>query len=215
MSIGESGGIEFKVELEKMEEIHEVYNLFADEESKYIFKNRLMYNLFEEIEYIRNVIRTNKTAMAFLENMLNEKEPVAVWGAGIRAEKFLDFYPDIKIECFIDSYRYGQTLHDIKVIKIEEFVKTYPNTKIVILPRFSYEEIGRKLIELGIEESRILNFAKVMNKLYEDQYFDLLDKEIDRKGIFIDGGSLDGNDSLKYYRKIGGGGVSFGSQILK
>lgn len=63
-----------------MEEIHEVYNLFADEESKYIFKNRLMYNLFEEIEYIRNVIRTNKTAMAFLENMLNEKEPVAVWG---------------------------------------------------------------------------------------------------------------------------------------
>ncbi|RKI88651.1 FkbM family methyltransferase [Parablautia intestinalis] len=194
------------MELEKLEEIHKTYNLFVDEESRYIFKNRLMYNLLGELEYIRNVIRTNKTAMAFLESMLNEKEPVAVWGAGIRAEKFLDFYPEMKIECFIDSYRYGQTLRDIKIIKIEDFVKTCPNTRIVILPRFSYKEIVRKIIGLGIEESRILNFAKVMEQLYEEQYFDLLDKEIDRDGIFVDGGCLDGNDSLKFFRKFSGGG---------
>ena len=48
-----------------LEVIKTIYNKLEDEESKYIFKNRLMYSITNEIEYIKNVIRTNEIGKNF------------------------------------------------------------------------------------------------------------------------------------------------------
>ena len=162
-----------------------------------------MYNLLGEIKYLRKVILTNKIASIFLDKLLAEKT-VAVWGVGIRAEKFIEYYPEVKIECLIDSYKSGQLWHGIKVISFKEFIEEHSDAKIVILPRFSHKEIEKEIKESGIKESRILNFAKVMEQLYENQYFDLPELKVSGEGIFVDGGSFDGNDSIQFVKKWGG-----------
>lgn len=193
------------MELDYTDELKDICSLFADEISKYIFKNRVMYNLFDEVEYIRNIILTNSIASDFYK-MLCEKGPVAIWGTGIRTEKFLKFYPEVKITCFIDSYKSGQIFHGMEVITLEEFIKLFPDTSIVVLPRFSYTEIVEKIERMGIDRNRILNFALVMEQLYREQYFDLPAIKFDvGGGVFIDGGSFDGSDSIKFAKKTGRG----------
>ncbi len=191
------------MKLEYKDEIKDFMGLFADDISRYIFQNRLMYNLLGEIKYLRKVILTNKIASIFLDKLLAEKT-VAVWGVGIRAEKFIEYYPEVKIECLIDSYKSGQLWHGIKVISFKEFIEEHSDAKIVILPRFSHKEIEKEIKESGIKESRILNFAKVMEQLYENQYFDLPELKVSGEGIFVDGGSFDGNDSIQFVKKWGG-----------
>ena len=117
------------MKLEYKDEIKDFMGLFADDISRYIFQNRLMYNLLGEIKYLRKVILTNKIASIFLDKLLAEKT-VAVWGVGIRAEKFIEYYPEVKIECLIDSYKSGQLWHGIKVISFKEFIEEHSDAKI-------------------------------------------------------------------------------------
>lgn len=161
-----------------------------------------MYNLFGEIKYLRKIIETNKMAADFLKKLLAEKK-VAVWGAGMRAEKFAECYPEVGIECFIDSNKCGEMWHGIKVISLKEFKEAHFNTKIVILPRIVHSKIEKEIKESGIGESRILNFAAVMDQLYEDQYFDIPELRLGKVDVFVDGGSLDGSDSIKFYKMWG------------
>lgn len=200
-----------KIEQKGLDKIKKIYNLFADNKSKYIFKNRLMFNLFDENEYIRNIIKTNRVAADFLDKLLNENDPVAVWGVGIRAHKFRLFYPEVEVMCYIDSNKHGETYNGIEIISFEEYLNRGLNTKIVILPRFSHKEIEHEIKQAGIKEHNILNFAKIMDYLYEVQYFDL--PQIKEVKYFIDGGAYDGADTLKFAKNFRGGYHRFGNQI--
>lgn len=184
-------------------EIKEISDLFMDEISRYIFRNRVRYNLFGEIKYLRKIIKTNKVAADFLEKLLAEKK-VALWGAGIRAEKFTECYPDVGIECMVDSNKGGEIWHGLRIISFKEFINSYSDTKIVILPRIAHGEIEKEIKESGIEATRVLNFAAVMEQLYEEQYFDMPELTLDKAGIFVDGGSFDGSDSIKFHKRWGG-----------
>lgn len=195
-----------KIEQKGLDKIKKIYNLFADNKSKYIFKNRLMFNLFDENEYIRNIIKTNRVAADFLDKLLNENDPVVVWGVGIRAHKFRLFYPEVEVMCYIDSNKHGETYNGIEIISFEEYLNRGLNTKIVILPRFSYKEIEHEIKQAGIKEHNILNFAKIMDYLYEVQYFDL--PQIKEVKYFIDGGAYDGADTLKFAKNFRGGGIT-------
>ena len=75
-----------------LEVIKTIYNKLEDEESKYIFKNRLMYSITNEIEYIKNVIRTNEIGKIFSEIIFNNE--VYLFGAGIWGDEITKIWGD-------------------------------------------------------------------------------------------------------------------------
>lgn len=63
-------------------EIRTVYNLLADETSKEVFANRLLFNLTGDNKFLRGVISTIKGGEAICHSLLNSSNPRAIFGAG-------------------------------------------------------------------------------------------------------------------------------------
>ncbi len=186
----------------KVETIKKVYELLGDDISRDIYINRLMYSFTDDIRFIDKVIRSNPTAKGFLDE-LDMHQKYAIFGAGIRAEKIKYFYPNMQFVCCIDNYKSGKVKAGLPILSLEEYKRKFAgeNIGILVTPRFEWRKVENQLIESGIDFASIYNFARCMERLYDAQYFDLPSIKLSDGGIFIDGGSLNGDDSIKFATK--------------
>lgn len=74
----------------EMQKIKKVYSLLADEKSKTIFENGVMYRLTGDYKYIRRIIRMDEGGTGSqIFRMLNKTlEHKAIFGAGITGSSF-------------------------------------------------------------------------------------------------------------------------------
>lgn len=182
-----------------MEKIRKVYSLLADEKSKIIFENGVLYRLTGDYKFIRKIIRMNGgTGEKIYEKLHSATEPIAIFGSGVTGKSFLRRNSDIKFWGFIDNYSYGQECEGLPVISPNEFKKK--GGTVIIPETKQHLEMYNQLIEMGFDKEKIIDQMAEYLKLVHLQYFDLpqLKERKERKEIFVDGGAYDGTSSIEF-----------------
>jgi len=182
------------------DEIKEIYHLLEDDLSEYIFENRLMYSLTEDMKYLRNIVCTIEKGKEIYNRLKLEKRQIGIFGAGDVGGHLIRVYYHLKFKCFIDNKRAGTIYEGLPVFSLKEFKEKYPDGVVIISTKLYYKEIMQQLLEENFSEDRIVNIGMEYAKLNHLQYFDLPQLEEKRisKEVFIDGGSYDGSTSVDF-----------------
>ncbi|MCI8466447.1 MAG: FkbM family methyltransferase [Lachnospiraceae bacterium] len=184
----------------QIDQIKEIYHLLGDDISKYIFENRLLYSLTEDVKFIRNIACTTKPGKRLYTYLKSDSRKKVLFGAGEVGGWLLRFYDDIRFECFADNHQFGSPYKGLPVINIQELKERYPKALIIISTRKYHQEIVEQLLKEGFKTENIINLGAELEKLMHQQYFDLPQLErrkMDRE-IFIDGGCYDGSTSKRF-----------------
>ncbi|MDD5999630.1 MAG: FkbM family methyltransferase [Lachnospiraceae bacterium] len=188
--------------------IKQLYDILEDNESKWIFENRLLFSLSSNWEYIRRMLLRFKrqdilTVIDILEKVDSFQNKIVVFGAGGCGRTIVNFleHYGIEIECFSDNdkSKIGQIIEGRPVISVEQLVKRYSKSWIIIGSEIYDDEITDQLINEGFSKKKLIHL-KYQDKL---QYFD---NDIVQPGsdeVFIDGGAYDGRTSEKYIEWAG------------
>ena len=188
-----------------LEDINKIYSHLGNLVSKQIFADRLMYNITDDIHFIRNIVGTTEEGRAFLARVRCDKKKL-ILGAGIWGKEILDTYKDISFECFVDNKRSGKIYEGLPVISFDEYMEKYKNEIIIISSRLYHKELYQQLRENGISDENIINAGKFTDVMSKRQYFDIpeLKNGIEEEGCFVDAGSFDGRTSKIFTEWCGG-----------
>ncbi len=174
-----------------IEECQLIYKALGDEESKYIFEQRLLYSLTGNIEHAHNVIKTTEEGEKFAEILANEKE-IYIFGAGIWGKEVAQVWKGMW-KGFLDNdvTKCGDTIEGIKIYTPQQILNEKFEGKVLISSRLYYKEIMEQLLQLGIKEQNIINFGYILDKMSVEQYFPKTILPHDKDEVFVDVGSLD------------------------
>ena len=175
-----------------------IYEHLMDEESKIIFKERLLWSVSHDTCHIRNIINTlpeGRTFSEFIDNAVS----FFIWGGGIWGKDLALVYRN-KCSGFIDSdkSKQGMSISGLKVLSPAEALPH--GGKIVIGTRLYYEEIRSQAMSMGISDEDIINAGEVIDELSKRQYFSLKELPHDKDEVFIDVGCFDGTTSIEFTR---------------
>lgn len=184
--------------------IKKIDNHLADDISKELFENRLLYDYTHDAYYARKMAETTKEGKKCKKFFLSKKKKV-IFGAGIYGKRIKDIYDNVDFDCYIDNNIEKVEegfFNKLPIIHVNEYIKRYCGENIVIASREYNQEMFRQLIDAGIKKENILNFGKLVDKLTYTQYFDLIpfQEQKNRMESFIDGGALDGRSSMMFQK---------------
>lgn len=186
-----------------LENIKQIYDHMADEESKTIFENRLLYSLTGDMKYIFRVTKTTLEGNEVLARLKPDQRKV-IFGAGVWGKNIFAFLSKAyTVDCFVDNnLKDGETVfcEGIPVISAANYLKNYRDAIVIISSRLYHQEILEQLISNGIPEEQIIDMGGVIDGMSKRQYFDLPALEEARKEseVFVDGGAFDGKTSLEF-----------------
>lgn len=185
--------------------LKKIYMRLGDEESKEMYKNRLLYSITNDSRWIFENLKLVQEGKKIIEKI---DECVAckcvcggsvLFGAGARGKslhKMLKKYP---WKCFVDNYSELKEMQGLPVISSEKFLEEYRGEYIFITPKYKNEVIYSQLIKAGIPEEKVINVGMLQNELLRKQYFDLkYFKPAEDKEIFVDVGGYDGMTSVYF-----------------
>lgn len=198
--------------------VKHIYDYMQDEESKFIFENRLLYSLTEDWQYILNItmkgirILPNKKELdrvvEFCKSRMNE---IVVYGVGSDFQTLYSLYPGFPVKRLCDGDERKQKIgwKGIPVMCPEELLKLKNEVYVAVTPCSSGSEIRHFLQEHGFLKERIIDIGAIMwggidVSWHLPQYFD---KEImaPREGeVFIDGGCYDCDTDREFIKWCGG-----------
>lgn len=201
-----------------------VFNIYAklnDEKSKEIFKNRLMYSLTKDYQYIINILSESFNQKAerkiFIDKKINDaisrvkdfyERPHVIFGAGMlgrNIKKELDFI-NIKVECFCDNslFKQQQIIDDVSVISKSLLISQYSNA-VIFIASYDYEDaIREELIDCGFNNQMIIcptvnkSLLAVDDQIEKQQYFEKDIIKVDETEVFIDGGGFNGDTTKNF-----------------
>lgn len=179
------------------ETLHMIYSRLADETSREIFRCRLMMTMTGDITQVRKLVLKTEVGIK-LNDFLKKQSKIYIYGAGIRGQRIYKMFPEMKWGGYIDCKRTG-TCNGLKVIKLEDF-RYGEDATILISNLEEYDEIREKLLIYGISDDLIytLNDFEVIahqNQYFEERCISFFEK---RKDAFLDAGSFDGEDCIKF-----------------
>lgn len=183
--------------------VREIYHKLADEESKEIYVNRFLFNLFGDTKYIDEIVRryvfpsglNEKGVIKYLldgtEN-LQDSHPIVVYGCGEMGAKIYEELGE-RIVCFCDRNKAKQTkgFCGKRVISLDELEEKKDEYRVVIGSIDYYFDIYRTLQELGIK--LVADNSKVVQKwidVVNRQYFENGIISYGTDEVFVDGGCL-------------------------
>lgn len=200
------------------EEIREIYNLFADKESKDIFLNRMLFNISGEREYI------DKIASMYFKRMKKEWEnpkhmnrinelrkeiagrEVIIYGIGncgfVTLALFSSVLRDLEVKAFCDKQADKvPQFHGYKVISMNELANEHKDIVVLVTPvkEKMKKEIIEGLMETGLSKEHIIEKLPFDDWKIKGQYFDeimLLDEE-----VFVDAGSFNCETDLDFIER--------------
>lgn len=183
-------------------ESRKIYNALGDEESKFIFRERLLYSCTNESTHIRNVINTLDEGKWF-DDKTHSNNKCYIFGAGTWGKEIVQAWPN-QWAGFLDnnSSRWGTIIQGIPVYSPNEILTKDTKINIVISSRLYYKEIYEQLMEMGISESSIINVGEVLDVLAEKQYFDLSFLTLGKNEVFVDVGSFDAMSAKRFLKWV-------------
>lgn len=190
-----------------------IINALQDEESKFIFDNRVKFleSNGTDYKYIWNIIRTTAEGKAF-EDILKNTAHRTIFGAGLWGKELLrvwDNYIDPKCWDKIVDNNYKELAGKINGRSIDSPKTIDQDDYVYIITRLYYDEIKKQLKGNGIDEKHIINVGGMLDDMATRQYFDLKEMKTQVDEIFVDVGAFDGKTSLNFinwcksnYKKI-------------
>lgn len=176
----------------------------GDKYSKEMFGYRLMYSLGKlggdtGKEWIIKTVKMVNEGRSFINRLAeSQNQKKIIFGAGFWGRFLLDWYDDINWFCFADNDIKKKIIDGKKVISFKELEDNYRDSIIVISTRLYHREIYKQLISAGFRENQIINMGKMLDDMWNRQYFDLPNLVCSKNEIFVDAGSLDGTTSLLF-----------------
>lgn len=188
---------------ELMKNMKDVYSWLQDEKSRYIFRNRLMFNISGDRKYIQNIsVETGKMypyidadGEADLVSRLRIKrnQSVIIYGAGGIGRIIFTALrkADIPIKCFWDN---DQNKQDKGVWgrSVKRPGEEYSGETVIVGTGWFTDEVLNSLQLIGIPKQNIVvPIFKEAKVFAEGQYFDNEIISYDPEEVFVDCGSFD------------------------
>lgn len=193
------------INVEDIMKVKNIYNHIANDKSREMYVNRLLFSMTEDEQYIKNVIKMTDEGEAFCEIIQRSCQRKVIFGAGIWGAQILDTYKMTNFECFVDNKTNGLNsfYNGLPVISFEQYIDNYKDAIVIISTRLYHSEIYQQLITNGISQANIINAGKMIDDMSKRQYFDLpelRDKYMEGQESFVDAGSFDGKTSLMFMK---------------
>ncbi len=193
-----------------MDDLNRIYEAIADERSRAIFEKRLKFSETGDYKYIREMVNAEVEHYADddqvyrLRKWLSKRSgDIVVFGAGFAGRSVAESLADIgRRPVFIadnNSTLHGKEKHGIKVISPND-IDTGKTPIVVIGVNAARSEAYDQLISLGIDRDNMFMPEKDWWLGKYDQYFDADIVIPGKDEVFIDGGALDGCDSLRFMK---------------
>lgn len=184
--------------------IQEIYEHIVDDESREIYAYRLLLSLTDDMAYMRKLILMTEEGKLF-EKFLSRQKSIYIYGAGVRGQRLIGIFPNMKWTCYIDQICEG-TCNGLRIIKPQKL--RVKDDEIILVTNYTgYDEIVKKLLSMNIEKTQIICMNDFEKKVQEKQYFEERCVKYFKRtdGAFIDAGCYDGRDCLKFmHSKFGG-----------
>lgn len=178
-------------------DIKKIYNALADEESRDIFANRLLFSLTDDERYIERVIKTTIEGREFYQKLEQTDNKKVIFGAGFWGQELARQYRKFGFECFIDNKAtYPWEIKEgFPVISFNEYLEKYKDATVFLGSRLYYNELLEQLLAHGIPQEKIVNVGKMIDDMSIRQYFDLPCMPHIEDEVFVDAGGFDGRTS--------------------
>lgn len=195
-------------------ELKELYESLADEESKMIFRQRMLFSITGDWKYFKEMLlfyrKETNQYKNFLDviaepEILKDKE-VILFGTGVWGRPVKEFlkYSGIGVAYYCDnnSLKVGTSFDGIEVISAKDLEQNHKDAYIVISTEKYETEVSEQLIACGFSREQIIGLRFSDKTMYMD---DDIVKPIENE-IFVDGGCFDAESSLDFI-KWGNGNV--------
>ncbi|MCM1219896.1 MAG: FkbM family methyltransferase [Lachnospiraceae bacterium] len=190
-----------------MGKVQTIYNHLLDDNSKFIFRNRLLYSITSDYKYIRNIVLETEIGKEVLEMLIQAEEKgkgIVLDGAGVYGEYMFQDYPNIKWSCICDSREVEKPIFgDVPVLQRKKAVEKYCNAVFVIDSIVYFDDIENELLSLGIKKDNILNIGRKIHEIEQKMYFDIPHILPKQKNLFIDCGAFRGESSKEFIHWCG------------
>lgn len=196
---------------------------WEDEESKFIFENRLLHNENDDFIYIQNIVnqcvpelkgrQERSEEENELVNLLKNKRHIWVWGGGVCCTKFIReiiWEADIKIEGIIDKNHKKKEVLNIPVCTCEALDFQIVDCLIIsMLNKSAIDDCVNAAVSRGMNKENIIVYRDyyrnmgVFDKLYFEDFIKYDDGE-----TFVDAGVLDLDTSIRFAKECEKRGIS-------
>ncbi len=193
-------------------ETRSIYASLGDDCSREIFSDRLLYSCTGDYQYIRRMLNRLSWVQEFCDLFKKFQHPdskLFLYGAGIDAARFLQFYPKCPFEAFCDKSegKQHQGFQGHRVVPpshLFDLIKKGVSIQIVITTARYNKEIESSLLSHGISKTQILNFGEIVDSLIRSQYFESALFSLTNQEVFVDGGCFDTTTSLQFIKACNG-----------
>lgn len=181
------------------EESANIYNHIGDQLSKDIFKNRIMYSMSGDMNYIRNIILNTDEGCA-LHQMIETRDNKYIFGTGYWCDLLMRFFPSDWKGCIDnDPKKWGGTVDGITIYSPASILTDSFTGSVYIMTRKYNEDIYSQLVnKYNMSDYQIVNVGRMINSMFERQYFDIDVIKHSNDEVFIDAGCFDGMTSRNF-----------------
>lgn len=198
-----------------------VYEQLEDEESRYIFEKRRLYNETMDYTHIWDIVDRCVPQFAGvhfdpekpndLVDKLSKNDKVAIWGAGVRGRKIYNLLKDNEVEvvCFCDNNEDKRKvkIDNKPILSFDEFreLNGWGECIILVTPVYGWTDISEQLISGGVNKDNIWDIKKFMNGggiTIGEQYFARDIISFEENEVFVDGGCYDMGSSKLFLQEM-------------
>lgn len=173
--------------------LSKIYNRLMDEESKALFKARLLYSLTGDYEDMAQMVSIIDSAKELRQKIKeNGSNECVLWGTGYWGMMFKRGFSDIVFKYYFDNAPKESEKEGIPVYHADKFKQYYQGETVIIATVFNNDEIEKQLLSYGVNTDRIIRLGDYMADLEKRQYFDLQPMPHDMDEVFVDVGCFDG-----------------------
>lgn len=192
-----------------------IYNSLADEESKDIFINRLLFSVTGNWKYPRNIVgkylrgyHSDEIFIGMDDNIrrmrLDPKSKYIIYGAGIFGSQVFHILRRDGIEviafCDADSKKQEHRYCGLEVISPSQ-LGSFSDAIILLAVWNQSANIKNNLFHLGIKKEQLKDCFPIENYVDKNQYFDNEIVKFGQQEIFLDCGCFDFETSLIFSQK--------------
>lgn len=200
--------------------VQTILSYLKDEESQFIFQKRLEYNHTHDFTAIRSIVERCVPELAVYDYSPEKKyatfeyirncRNVWIWGAGIRSERLLTIEGShINGIIDIDINKVGKSLMGVKIYSPDSVDFSDIDCLIAsMVNEDAVQNVIHSAVKLGMDPEKILIFNDFSSKTLEDkQYFEDFMK-CSPGEVFVDGGALNLNTTMRFMKHCSKFGVT-------
>lgn len=187
-----------------------IYSTLQDDESRMIFEKRLLFSLLGNEKHMQEMIHAlieqygERDRVYHLLQWLsaNEEEKIVIFGAGTACRHLLWILNSYnrKVDYLYDNKKtlHGTELYGIPVLSLEQLEAIKSECCVIVGVNLYTNEISKQLQELGFADNKVFTADNGWWLGDQRQYFDSHIMTPREREVFVDGGALDGADTLAF-----------------